>query len=169
MNKLLKRIFIAIIILIAIAIVIIIMINKNEQSTANNVISEEDAILKMENEIQIAKQENLANKTESSRIKNYVGQFYTSIETKNYDTTYNMLFDSFKENYFKTKTEFEEYVKNKFPKKIVLNYNNMDREGKYYIATVEVVDALNTQNKFTQRVVVEEIELNKFKISFEVI
>lgn len=169
MNKLLKRIFIAIIILIAIAIVIIIMINKNEQSTANNVISEEDAILKMENEIQIAKQENLANKTESSRIKNYVGQFYTSIETKNYDTTYNMLFDSFKENYFKTETEFEEYVKNKFPKKIVLNYNNMDREGKYYIATVEVVDALNTQNKFTQRVVVEEIELNKFKISFEVI
>ena len=145
------------------------MCGERKSSDNNNIIGEEDLKLKMQNEIQTAKQENLANKTEASRIKNYVGQFFTAIETKEYNTSYDMLFDSFKENYFKTETEFEEYAKTKYPKKIILNHTKLDREGKYYIATIEVIDALNPENKITQRVVVEEIELNKFKISIQVI
>lgn len=170
MNKILKGILIAITILIIIAVVIIIQINRNiPNNDNNNIISEEEASTHIKNEIETTKKEILSDKTEATRIKNYIGQFYTQIDIKEYNNAYNMLFDSFKENYFKTEIEFEEYVKSKYPKKLILNHTKLDREGKYYIATVEVIDALNTQNKFTQRIVVEETELNKFNISFQVI
>ncbi len=168
MNKMLKRILITIIILIIIAIAIIVQIKKSKPSSnlGNNIIKTEEDI---KNETQMAKQESLANTSEASRIKNYVGQFYTMLDTKEYEASYNLLFERFKENYFKTEDEYEEYIKSKYPKKMILNHAKLDREGKYYIATVEVIDALNTGNKFSQRVVIEEIELNKFKLSFQVI
>lgn len=166
MNKILKRIFIILIILTVVAIFLIIQIKK--QNSSNNIISEEDQKEIIENEIQTAKLENLSNKSEASRIKEYVGQFFTLIETKDYENAYNILFESFKQNYFKQQSDFEEYVKNKYPKRIVLNYDKLNREGKYYIATVQIIDAQNPENKFTQRVVVEEQDLNKFNVSFQV-
>lgn len=166
MNKTLKRILIIMVILILIAVVIIIYLknNKTNKSDINEEMTEEQ----IDNRIQEAKEQIIGEKTETSRIKNYIGQFFTKIETNEYNNAYNVLFDSFKGNYFDTVEKFEEYAKSKYPSKMALEYTKTDREGKYYIVTVDVIDTTNISNKFSQRVVVEEIGLNKFNISFQV-
>lgn len=179
MDKNLKRIIILIAILIIIAVILAIFINilgsrnndeissENATNTANetsnampqNVISDEE-IAKTRDDV-------LSSKTETSRIKAYVGQFFSTMESGEYQKAYNMLFDSFKSNYFPTEEQFEQYAVNKYPENIVLNYINVDREGTIYVLTIEVIDGLNKANSFEQKIVIEENELNDFNISFQ--
>lgn len=163
MNKTIKIIFVVIVMLILIAVGIIIYL-KNNKTNTNEVMAEEQ----IETNTQKVKEQILGDKTETSRIKDYIGQFFTMIETKEYSNAYDVLFDSFKNNYFDTEEKFEEYAKNKYPKKMVLDYTKTDREGKYYIVTLDVINTTNISDKFSQRVVVEEKSLNKFNISFQV-
>lgn len=171
MNANMKSIKIIIILIImlmlgALGIIIYINVNTPNQSNqdSNNLIENTNS----EENIVIAREEIISTKTETTRMKNYLGQFFTAIESKNYQEAYSMLFDSFKENYFKTLEEFEEYFKNNYPQNIVLNYKNVDRQGDIYILTVEIVNGLEITNKFEQRFVIQENDLNDFNISFQV-
>lgn len=167
MEKNLKRVIVLLVILVVIAIALVIHINrtKSGKENAGNI---QYGIQNSENEIEYSRLESLNNKTEASRIKTYVGQFFTALESRDYAKAYNMLFDSFKDNYFKTEALFQEYAISKYPANIVLNYINIEREGNYYIAELEVIDGINNQSKISQRIVVEEIGLNEFKVSFQV-
>lgn len=158
-------ILIVILILSAIGIIIYINVNPNQSNQDNNNLIENT---NSEENIVIAREEIISTKTETTRMKNYLGQFFTAIESENYQEAYNMLFDNFKENYFKTIEDFEEYFKNNYPRNIVLNYKNVDRQGDIYILTVEVVNGLEITNKFEQRFVIQENDLNDFNISFQV-
>lgn len=165
MNKKIKNIFIIISILIIIAIILVLCINilKNKPSPSQN----ENAVAFSEEELDQTRDEVVGAKTETSRIKTYIGQYFSYLEEKDYQKAYNMLFDNFKNNYFKRLEQFEQYVENKYPDNIVLNYTNIDREGYIYIATVEVIDGLDISNSFEQRIVVRENDVNDFNISFQ--
>lgn len=167
MKKNLRIVIVLLVVLILIAIILVININRTK-SGKDDVNSINYGIQDAENEIEHSRLESLSNKTEASRIKSYVGQFFTAIESKNYSKAYGMLFDSFKDNYFKTEALFEQYATYKYPSNIVLNYINLEREGNYYIAELEIIDGINNQNKIGQRIVIEETELNEFKLSFQV-
>lgn len=167
MNKSIKVVLILIVILILIAIGIIIYTNNlnEEQYIENNSIAENSIT---DNQIQDARNDTVSILSETSRIKSYVGQFFTAIESKSYQKAYNMLFEEFKNNYFSTIENFEEYVKNTYPQNIVLEYTNITREGTIYIISLEIIDGVNNTNKFEQRVVITENNLNDFNISFQV-
>ena len=162
-------ILLILLIIIAISLVIIIQLTKNkenEKSNNNNTIYVGNVA--SEEELNRARDELIGNQTEMTRIKNYINRFFTAIQNGSYQEAYNMLFESFKNNYFKTIEEFTQYAKNKYPKNIVLNYTNTDKQGSIYILTIDIIDGLENSNKIEQRVVIEEDELNDFHISFQV-
>lgn len=157
---------IAILIIIAVILVIIINILSSNKNQNENTTNEDNNVI-YEEELSKARDEVVGAKTETSRIKAYVGQYFSCLEEKDYQKAYDMLFDNFKNNYFTSLEQFEQYVEDKYPDNIVLNYTDIDREGYIYIATVDVIDGLNISNSFTQRIVVKENALNEFNISFQ--
>lgn len=116
------------------------------------------------------RKEQLASLDGKKRMQTYFGTYISYVESKNYDKAYNLLYDGFKQTYFPSLQEFENYAKQKYPNNIVVNYIDIQREGTIYILKVEIKDALSskqTQVESTQ-VVITESNINDYKISFEV-
>ena len=107
--------------------------------------------------------------TEKKRIKIYVSKYLTYIENGHYEKAYKLLYEDFKENYFKTQEEFETYVKNLYPETIIIEYNEMQRQGKYFILYLNIVDPFGEKKTFTQKFIIYELDYNDFMMSFEVI
>ncbi len=173
MDKKIKIILIIILLLIILAIGLTFVINvkKPSSGTIPNTNTNAQNIAKNENyndNIESARNEKVGNLPEASRIKTYIGQYFTKIQSQEYNDAYNMLFEKFKNNYFKTEQEYEKYAKNKYPQNIVIKYGSMDREGELYIITVNIIDGLNTSNSFQQQIVVQETDLYNYYISFQV-
>lgn len=170
MNKNIKIVIMLIAVLIIIALVLIISINildsrKNDKTVGQ---TEETTNVISEEELDKARDEVVSTKNETSRIKTYLGQYFSYIEGKDYQKAYDVLFDNFKNNYFTSLEQFEQYIEYKYPKNIVLNYTKVDRQGNIFIITVEIINGLDITNKFEQRFVIQENELNNFNISFQV-
>ena len=69
--------------------------------------------------------------------------------------TENNLSENIKQSYFKTLEEFEQYVQ-KYPENIVVDYQDINREGEIFILTVEIKDLYDSQAEtIKQRVVVK--------------
>ena len=109
--------------------------------------------------------------TERDRIEYYCGQFFKNIENKNYEKAYQVLYPEFKQQYFPTIEDFEKYVQKTYPSVLAINYDDFDRQGDIYITTVLVDNALAKDNskQFSQRIVVQESDYNKYVLSFQVI
>lgn len=109
--------------------------------------------------------------TERDRIEYYCGQFFKYIENKNYAKAYEILYPEFKQQYFPTIEEFTKYVQKIYPSVLVINYDDFDRQGDIYITTVIVDDAFATDKtkQFSQRIIVQESDYNKYVLSFQVI
>ena len=170
MDKSVKRIIMLIAILIIIAVILVIIINilslKQNEFETKNTVNEDDNIIYEEEQSKV-RDEVVGAKTETSRIKAYIGQYFSCLEEKDYQKAYDMLFDNFKNNYFTSLEQFQQYAENKYPNNIVLNYTDVDREGYMYVITVDVIDGLNISNSFSQRIVVKENSLNDFNVSFQ--
>ena len=138
-----------------------------ENKIATNIINQVTS-----NEVDNKNRENkIASLNEKTRMQTYFGTYISYIEANKYESAYNLLYDGFRQTYFPTLQDFEQYAKSKYPNNMIINYTNITREGTIYILTLEIKDALNsnkqTEMKSTQVVVMEE-DINKFKISFEV-
>ena len=109
--------------------------------------------------------------TERDRIEYYCGQFFKNIENKNYERAYQVLYPEFKQQYFPTIEDFEKYVQKTYPSVLAINYDDFDRQRDIYITTVLVDNALAKDNskQFSQRIVVQESDYNKYVLSFQVI
>ena len=172
MDKKLINLLLIIVILILLAINIKIYINNNKDEESNSMQN-----IYVENNVQNIQEEKdinntITNKvsemTERSRMQSYFGTFIKYIEKKEYESAYNLLNESFKNNYFTTLEEFENYVQ-KYPKNIVVDYKNIDRQGELYVLEVEIKDVFDsTIEPITQRVVVRELGANEFTLSFQV-
>ena len=172
MDKKLINLLLIIVILILLAINIKIYINNNKDEESNSMQN-----IYVENNVQNIQEEKdinntITNKvsemTERSRMQSYFGTFIKYIEQKEYESAYNLLNESFKNNYFTTLEEFENYVQ-KYPKNIVVDYKNIDRQGELYVLEVEIKDVFDsTIEPITQRVVVRELGANEFTLSFQV-
>ena len=120
-------------------------------------------------------EENRVNKiatlTEKQRMQTYFGQYISYVESKNYEKAYDLLYDGFKQNYFKTLEEFKNYAENNYPNNIVVEYTNIQRQGTLFILTVKIKDALDSidqEGVKEQQVVIIENSTNNFKLSFEI-
>ena len=175
-----KLIFILILIsiLILIAICLFVFINSNFEN-ANNV--QQNTGLNenintnyttTSNEIDDQNRDALvASLNERQRMQTYFGRYLSYIESGDYESAYNLLYDGFKQNYFPTLKDFESYAQNNYPSNMVVEYTNIERQGTIFILTVKIRNALsdNTQTDVKeQQIVVTENNVNDFKLSFEV-
>lgn len=175
-----KLIFILVLIsiLIIIAICLFVFINSNFEN-ANNV--QQNTGLNenintnyttTSNEIDDQNRDALvASLNERQRMQTYFGRYLSYIESGDYESAYNLLYDGFKQNYFPTLKDFETYAQNNYPANMVVEYINIEREGTIFILTVKIRNALsdNTQTDVKeQQIVVTENNVNDFKLSFEV-
>ena len=181
-KKKLKYIILILIILILLALNLLVFINNyktNEENTkniVNNQTMQDNQINTIYNTVsQEEDEENrldkIASLTESQRMQTYFGQYISYIENKDYESAYNLLYDGFKETYFKTLNEFESYAKSHYPSNIVVEYIDVERQGTLFILTVKVKDALASIDQDgvqEQQVVIMENSTNNFKLSFAV-
>lgn len=174
MDKKLKIIIITIIILILLALNLTVFINnnlRNENSIESNEIINTivEHNIATEEETENSRKEMLNDYPEATRIKTYCGQYISYIDSKDYESAYKLLYEDFKNTYFKTIQEFIEYVENKYPDEILVQYTNIEREGTIYILTVKIQDTLNKDfTPIEQNIVIKENDLNDFVLSFEV-
>jgi hypothetical protein len=107
---------------------------------------------------------------ERDRMEYYCGQYFKHIERHEYDAAYNLLYTEFKQNYFPTVEDFEEYIKKTYPAHWALEYDDISRQGDIYVLRLKILDVLGSkENEKVQRVVVKENNYNDFVISFQVI
>ena len=172
MNKKIINILLAIVVLILIAITIKIFINnhKEESNETQNTLQINDNTVQSDEpeETQNAITSKVADMTERSRMQTYFGTFISYIEDKDYESAYKLLNDNFRNNYFKTLTEFETYMQ-KYPKDMAIDYKDIERQGEIFVLTVEIKDIFNNNvEPITQRVVIRELGVNQFTLSFQV-
>ena len=174
MNKKLKIILVIIGILILIVLNLLVYINAHTQNentnTTQNVINTiVEHNIATEEETEQSRKEMLNSYPEATRMKAYVGQYISAIDSKDYETAYNLLYENFRNTYFKTLEEFQNYAEQKYPDEIVVEYLNMEREGTMYIVTISITDPLNRDTPaIQQNIVIQENDLNDSVLSFNV-
>lgn len=164
--------------LLIIVIVIIVVVNtvfmtksnKAENTLANGVAQENiltaEEIEENTNQLEI---EDLKDKDERTRIQQYCGKFIRYIESKDYDKAYALLYPDFKNNYFKTVEDFQKYAEEKFPSTLIaVEYNNIERQGKYYILFTTIKTPLDSSYSMDQKFILIENGFNDFQLSFDV-
>ncbi len=144
--------------------------DRTTENTTNTTIEEKqltkEEIEENTNELEIA---DLKDKDERTRIQQYCGKFLKYIENKEYDKAYELLYPDFKNNYFKTVEDLKKYAEEKFPQTLIaVEYNNIERQGQYYILFTTIKAPLNVEYSMDQKFILVENGFNDFKISFDV-
>ena len=105
---------------------------------------------------------------EKERIEVYLAEFIKYIETQDYDLAYNKLYPEFKENFFKTESEFESYAKRNYSSLMMIDYEDVQRQGNYYILSVKITSLDGVEWEKTMKYVIQENGINEYYISFQV-
>jgi hypothetical protein len=127
---------------------------------------EDEASREIENKAIVEK---LSGMQERDRMEYYVSSFVRKIENKDYDSAYSLLYDEFKQTYFPTQAEFENYCRQTFPKMIALTHDNIERSGDVYVMFVTLKDTISNSEGREMKFIIQEKNLNEFVISFSVI
>lgn len=172
MNK--KRFLILAIITISIILINLILIvkiipksgihrNVNNYKNENN--SEITTLSKSESEL-----EKLKNMKERERMEYYFSKFISYIKEEDYSKAYDLLYPEFKEKYFKTQEDFNNYVRKTYPKSVGFSYNDIQRQGYIYVLIIDIIDPTKKAGtEKSQRIVIQENDFNDFVLSFQVI
>ena len=112
----------------------------------------------------------LVNMKERDRMEYYVSHFITNCEKGRYDLAYETLGTEFKNNYFATEIEFENYAKSKFPSMADVSFTNIERNNNVYVLWVTITDAINgtKDSGIEYNFVVEEKDINDIQLAFSV-
>lgn len=78
--------------------------------------------------------------TDQQKVALNIDKFIQAINSKDYKYAYNCLADSFKNNYFKTQEDFENYAKENFYSNSTVGYKEFDTQGEYYTYSVILTD-----------------------------
>lgn len=94
-----------------------------------------------------------------------IDKFIKNINAENYTLAYSMLSQSFKNNYFKTLSSFENYVKQNFLGKDQIEFIELKNEAEVYIYKV-TLSSKNNENSLEKNFNVKLGEGTQFEISF---
>lgn len=118
--------------------------------------------------------------SEQTKVQLNVNQFILMINNQDYEAAYNVLADSFKNNYFPTKESFIQYIKQRIYRYNNLKFSSFDKKGNTYICTALITDLTNGLYKdstkgtggsgyqFELNIVMQLGEEYDFEMSFEV-
>ena len=135
---------------------------EKRQETESNALSEE--------EIEKDRITDLKSKGEADRMYTYFNTYITYVQGGYYEEAYSKLYEDFKAQYYPTLEDYTNYVKQRYPQFLGIEYASIERQGEYYILTVNITDTLATENFLTlqQKFVIHEKGINDFEISFQV-
>lgn len=144
---------------------IIAQYEENKKNSENEDIIEEPINETQEDEILALK-----SMSETDRIHKYFSEYINSIDLGEYEKAYEYLYPEFKENYFQTAADFENYIKETYPEYLGIEYEDIDRQGTYYILTVRIYNALDEEitEYLEQKFVIYENDFGNFVLSFQV-
>ena len=143
--------------------VLINFISEEEQE-----LSKEAVLAKQENEAIIS---NLSKENESDRVKTYLSTFIGNIENQKWVEAYELLYDEFKNNYFKSEDSLKKYCDLYFPKMMEVTIDNIERVNNIYVIEAKINDLINgnlNEGQFGIYFVIRENALNDFDLSFSV-
>ena len=114
---------------------------------------------------------NLKSMSETDRVHKYFMEYINNVDLGNYEKAYSYLYPEFKQNYFADFATFENYVKTTYPEYMIIQYEDISMQGKYYIFTVVIYDAISQAeitNAREQRFIIYENDFGDFSISFQI-
>lgn len=109
--------------------------------------------------------------SETDRVHKYFMEYINNVDLGNYEKAYSYLYPEFKENYFADYATFENYVKTTYPEYMIIQYDDISMQGKYYILTVVIYDAISqgeVTNARLQNFIIYENDFGDFSISFQI-
>lgn len=123
-----------------------------------------------EEELQKIYINDLKSMGEAERMQTYLYNYIGLIESEKYEEAFEMLYDDFKNQYFHNVDEYIQYVQNRYPVFMSVEYNDIERQGEYYILTVTIRNAVPTEDSdaLKQRFIMHEKGINEYEISFQV-
>ena len=107
--------------------------------------------------------------TNQEKIIMNINKFFEMINTKDYKAAYETLSTNYKETYFKTQSDFENYIKQKLFSHNEVKYNTFsDKISGIFIYNVTVLDK-SSDRKIEMNFAIELLQSIEYKLSFEVI
>ena len=130
-------------------------------------IEEQDKIIMRPKEEKILE---LKCMSETDRIHQYFSEYIKCIDTRDYETAYGYLYPEFKQNYFPDQASFETYINGYYPMFMGIQYEDIERQGAYYILNVLVYDAIEREQVEykEQSFIIYELDFGEFVLSFQV-
>lgn len=153
--------------------------DENEQLVENTVIAQEDNSTVLD---EVTDDEG-KEMSEQDRMRRYAIQFIDNLDNEEFSEAYGKLNTDFKQTYFPTQNEFEQYVKERIGTgELTINFNNIERlgnekTGNIYVLWVDVYDVLGNDyvsEKETDEedeygnmnIVILERDYNDYELSF---
>lgn len=114
--------------------------------------------------------ETYQNAEDEVKVQLDIDKFIKMINARDYMNVYNHIAEGFKNNYFNTKEEFEEYAKSFFFRYNKVTYKNIEKKGEnIYITYLQIADLTEESNDIKElNVIVQLIDENNFIMSFEI-
>ena len=165
-KKRLKTVIIICIVLIFLLFLLLILLKSQTNKQDQTIVAETETITAEEQEEMFT--DYIRTKPEKERMQTYIAEFMRHIEVGEYSSAYQRLHSDFKERFFQTENKFIRYVKENYSDLISLEFKNIERQGKYYILTVQVNNLEGSQTSITQKYIIQENGLNDYYISFQV-
>lgn len=146
---------------------IIALYEKNKQEKQQDVEMVEEEVKELTEEEKILE---LKSMSETDRIHQYFSSYINSVDTRDYETAYGYLYPEFKQNYFPDQASFEKYIDGYYPMFMGIQYEDIERQGSYYILKVLVYDAIQREQVEykEQSFIIYELDFGEFVLSFQV-
>lgn len=110
-----------------------------------------------------------SNSSDQIKVATNVDMFIKMINNKDYKSAYNVLSNEFKNNYFKTQEDFENYVKNTFFNYNFLSAKEIKLEGSVYLYTIEIASGFNKAASIIEKTFIIKLgEGTNFELSFNI-
>lgn len=107
--------------------------------------------------------------SEEEKVGLNIQKIFDAINSEDYEYVYDKLDNTFKENNFRTITDFENYMKVNFYAQNNVTYNNWQISGNIYMYNVTITDATEVnKNKIEKTFVMQLKEGTDFVMSFNV-
>lgn len=104
------------------------------------------------------------------RVQLNVDKFVKMINSHDYINIYDYLSEGFKENYFKTESEFEAYIKSIFYRYNKVTYKDITKKGSdIYTANIQIEDLTGENSEIKEfNIIIQLIDETNFVMSFEI-
>lgn len=112
--------------------------------------------------------ENYEKASDEEKVSLNVGKFKQMLNTKDYNTIYNKLNETFRKNNFSTVSKLEEYLKKNTYEINSIKVENKTQQNDYYVCECTLVDQTNTEQTKKMTIMIKLLDNNNFSMSFSI-